>query len=93
MEEWGVVVLGVRMAMSGYMLDFRMRVTDADKAAPLFVRKTKPFLIDEETGQKLAVASTAKTGPLRSSNIPQTGRNYPIVFNTGQVTIVSLPGG
>jgi hypothetical protein len=84
MEEWGVEVLGVRFAMSGYMLDFRMRVIDPEKAAPLFVRKTKPVLIDEATGEKLAVASTAKTGPLRSSNIPQAGRNYPIVFNNSR---------
>src|SRR3990172_7542680 len=46
-EKWGVRVLSIRQSAEGYMLDFRYRVIDAEKAAPLFDRKIKPHLIDE----------------------------------------------
>ena len=62
------------------MLDFRYRVIDAKKAAPLFVRATKPYLIDQETGAKFMVPNPPKTGPLRTSNEPQQGRVYWMFF-------------
>jgi hypothetical protein len=79
-ETWGVRVEGIRQSAAGYMLDFRYRVLDAEKAAPLFDRKTKPFLIDQTSGTKLHVPNTPKTGPLRSSNPPQDDRVYAILF-------------
>jgi len=62
------------------MLDFRYRVTDQEKAAPLFVRQTKPHLIHRASGRVLAVPETAKLGPLRNSDIPQAGRIYWMFF-------------
>jgi hypothetical protein len=78
------------------MLDFRYRVTDTDKAAPLFVRQTKPRLIHKASGKVLAVPETAKLGPLRNSDTPQSDRIYWMFFGnpgglvrTGdQVTVV-----
>jgi len=37
-EKWGVQIVGLPTTSGGYMLDFRFRVLDAKKAAPLFVR-------------------------------------------------------
>lgn len=79
-ERWGVEVLAVRRAAAGRMLDFRYRVVDATKAAPLFVRQTKPYLIHQRTGKALGVPETAKLGPLRNSNMPQAGRVYWMFF-------------
>jgi hypothetical protein len=79
-ENWGIRVEGIRQSAGGYMLDFRYRVLDAEKAAPLFDRKTKPYLIDQTSGTKLHVPNTPKTGPLRSSNPPQDDRVYGILF-------------
>jgi hypothetical protein len=85
-ETWGVEVTSIRMTANDHMIDYRYRVLDADKAADLFKRQIKPFLIHEESGRVLAVPETAKLGPLRNSNIPQEGKIYWMFFgNAGNL--------
>jgi hypothetical protein len=79
-EKWGVQIVGIRISAAGFMLDFRYRVIDAEKAAPLFDRATKPYLIHQESGAKFTVPNPPKTGPLRTSDIPQQGRIYWMFF-------------
>ncbi len=79
-KTWGVKPLGVRLTAGGFMLDFRYEVRDPKKAQPLFVRQTKPYLIDEATGVQFIVPTPAKVGPLRSSNPPVADRHYFILF-------------
>lgn len=79
-EKWGIQIIGIRQTAAGYMLDFRYRVKDPEKAAPLFVRNTKPYLIEQSSGAKFAVPSPPKTGPLRTSDNPQADRIYFIFF-------------
>ena len=67
-EKWGVEVNGVRLAARGYMIDFRFRVLDAQKALPLFDPKTKPYLLTEGTNIKLPVPVGAKVGAFRPTN-------------------------
>jgi hypothetical protein len=84
-RKWGIEVVGVRQVAAGYMLVFRYRVIDAEKAKPVHVRRTKPVLIDEASGARFIVPAPQKTGPLRNSNIPQEGRIYSMLFaNPGQ---------
>jgi hypothetical protein len=83
--RWGIHVVGMYLTAGGYMLDFRYRVLDPEKAAPLFVRATKPLLRDEKTGAVMAVPVPPKVGALRSSNDPKAGRTYFVFFaNPGQ---------
>jgi hypothetical protein len=85
-RQWGVEVLFVRQAASGYMLEFRYKVLDAEKAEALFVRQTKPVLTHAETGARLIVPTPAKTGALRNSNLPLAGRTYWMFFaNPGKL--------
>ena len=85
-EKWGVEITSLRRTAHGHMLDFRYRVLNAEKAAALFVRKTKPSLIHQASGKALAVPNTAKLGPLRNSNIPKAGRIYWMFFgNAGDL--------
>lgn len=79
-ETWGIQIIGIRQTAAGYMLNFRYRVIDPEKAAPLFNRQTKPYLIDQASGAKFAVPNPPKTGPLRTSDPPKAGRNYFIFF-------------
>ncbi|RDH85743.1 MAG: hypothetical protein DIZ80_02110 [endosymbiont of Galathealinum brachiosum] len=79
-EKWGIELVAMRSVASGHMVDFRYRVLDAVKSAPLFVRQTKPYLIHQETGKSLGVPNTAKLGSLRNSNTPQEGRTYWMFF-------------
>lgn len=85
-KEWGIELTSLRMTAAGRMVDFRYRVLNAEKAAPLFKRQTKPYLVHEASGKVLAVPNTAKVGSLRNSNMPKPGKIYWMFFgNSGQV--------
>jgi hypothetical protein len=85
-REWGIEILYVRQTAAGYMLEFRYKVVDAEKAKPLFERQTKPILTHAETGAKLIVPTPAKTGALRNSNPPLADHTYWMFFaNPGKL--------
>lgn len=85
-RQWGVEIINVRRTAGGYMLEFRYRVLDAEKAKPLFERQTKPVLTHAETGASLIVPTPAKTGALRNSNPPLAGHTYWMFFaNPGKL--------
>lgn len=85
-ENWGVQIVSLRRTAGGHMLDFRYKVINPEKAAPLFVRQTKPYLIHQDSGKSLAVPNMAKVGPLRTSDPPKEGRIYWMFFgNPGLV--------
>ena len=79
-HRWGIKIESLRLTSAGYMLDFRYRVLDSAKAAPLFDRRIKPVLRDERSGAVVAVPTPPTTGALRSSNDPKEGRTYFMVF-------------
>ena len=81
-EKWGIEVTWLAMSAGGHMVDFRFRVLDSEKAASLFQRANKPYLIDQASGQVLAVPRTAKIGPLRTSDPPKEDRIYWMFFGT-----------
>ena len=83
-KRWGVKPLSIRQAAEGYMLDFRYRIIDAEKAAPLFSYKIKPYLIDQATGAVMAVPNVPKVGSMRSTRKPLKDRNYAILFANPQ---------
>lgn len=66
-ERWGIRVESLRLSANGYMLDFRFRVLDPAKAAPLFDKTVKTFLLDQASGAQMFVPSSPKVGALRSS--------------------------
>jgi hypothetical protein len=84
-EQWmaarfGIDNIHVRSISSGSSLEFRYRVLDADKAAVLTDRNTTPYMIDQETGIKLAVPVMEKIGALRQTTTPQVGKQYWMIF-------------
>lgn len=79
-RQWGIEVMHVRPAAAGYMLEFRYRVLDPEKAAALFARQTKPVLVHVDTGARMIVPTPAKTGALRNSNLPKAGHTYWMFF-------------
>lgn len=79
-RQWGVEVLYVRQTAAGYMLEFRYKVLDPEKAKPLFERQTKPLLTHVETGSKFVVPTPAKTGALRNSDLPLANHTYWMFF-------------
>ncbi len=84
-EKWGIKSLALRRSAGNRMIDFRYRVLDPVKAAPLFDGKVHPYLVDEATGAKFQVPNPPKVGPLRSVRNPKAETNYFILFaNPGE---------
>lgn len=79
-EKWGIQILSIHISAGGYMLDFRYKVLDPQKAAPLFDRKNKPVLVHEKTGAKFAVPAPPKIGSLRQTRPPVAGKHYFMIF-------------
>ncbi len=85
-RNWGVDVIGVHRVSSGYMLTLRYRVLDAERAKPLHNKALKPYLIDQTTGNRLAVPTMENIGELRESPTPEVNRVYFIMFgNPGKL--------
>lgn len=85
-RQWGIEIVHVRQAAAGYMLEFRYKVLDAERAQALFERQTKPVLTHLESGAMLIVPTPAKTGALRNSNPPASGNVYWMFFaNPGKL--------
>ena len=85
-RNWGIEVIGVHPVSSGYMLNFRYRITDPVKAKSLNDMKSKAYVIDDATGTRLAVPAMEKVGELRSGVTPETGRTYFMIFgNPGKL--------
>lgn len=83
-QDWGIKIEGMRLTAGGYMLDFRYRITDADKAAPILDPAKKPNLIDQATGARFIVPAPAKVGSLRptaNNGKPAVGRSYFVIFS------------
>ena len=78
--RWGIQVQSLELTAGGYMLDFRYKVIDSNRAQPLFDRRSKPRLTDERTGAVMAVPVPPKTGALRSVNDAKEGRVYSMFF-------------
>jgi len=80
-NQWGVQLHGIRLTAAGYMVDFRYRVTDPDKAMALRQRGEKAILIDQASGTELPVTTFTKLGRMRSTGSkPQVDKVYPIMF-------------
>ena len=84
-DSLGIKVSGLRLSSAGYMLDFRYRVIDPDKAASLMDYKIKPYMLVESTGARLDIPDTPKLGLLRQRPRNNSGaekdRDYFIMFS------------
>lgn len=84
-EKWGVEIASVRLSGQGYFVDFRYKVLDPKKAAPLAKAEWKPHLIDQATGNTLRVPTTPKLGPLRQTAVQLLeGRTYFVFFGNSK---------
>ena len=80
--QLGIRMEGLRLSAAGYILDFRYRVLDPARAAPLMDSKIRPYLLDEASGAQLGVPDTAKLGQLRTKgrNKVLSNQDYYILF-------------
>lgn len=88
-RNWGVEIIGVKPVSSGYMLSFKYRVIDPEKAKLLNDRKTRAFLRDESTGTVLSVPAMENVGELRTGAAPEPDRTYFMIFGNPGKTVKS----
>jgi hypothetical protein len=80
-REWGIEPLGINLSAAGYLLDFRYRIADPEKARAFVARSVKPYLIDQATGARMYVPSPPKVGRLQqTSRKPTAGRIHFVLF-------------
>jgi hypothetical protein len=80
-EQLGIKVEAIRWSADGYMLDFRYRVVDPEKALLIMDRAVKPYIIDEASGARFLIPSSPKVGPMRqTTRRPEAGRMYWLLF-------------
>jgi hypothetical protein len=82
-KQWGVKLISLNLSAAGYMMDFRFRVLDADKASSFFDHRIKPYVLAERSNAKLPVPMANKVGALRPTNRGQNikaGKNYYMMF-------------
>ncbi|MDV3243144.1 MAG: hypothetical protein LOY00_15475 [Methylocaldum sp.] len=80
-KRWGIRLLGIRLSAAGNMLDFRYRIIDAGKAAPMADRTLNPYVVDQKTGSRLLVPTAPTVGFLRqTSAAPLENRTYFALF-------------
>ncbi len=81
LERFGIKPLGIRVSAAGYVLDFRYRVVDAEKAVTLLDPQMAPYVLVRDQGVRLGVPVTSKLGALRSSTRQlKADRNYFMLF-------------
>jgi hypothetical protein len=85
-QKWGIKITNLQLSANGFVVDFRYKVLDPEKAATLGKRENKPVLIDQATGAKFRVPTTPKVGSLRQTAVhPTAGKIYFMLFATGKL--------
>jgi hypothetical protein len=82
-EKWGVKLISLNLTSAGFMMDFRFRVLDANKALLLFDYRIKPHILVEKSQAKLPVPMAAKVGAFRPTNRGKNikaDKNYYMIF-------------
>lgn len=77
----GIEPRSVRLSAAGYMLDFRYRVVDPERAIGAVNEAVRPYLVDAATGFRVGIPAPPKIGPLRhTGNDLSTKRTYFMLF-------------
>ena len=79
-DKWGIKVEYATLSAGDYMIDFRFRVLDVEKAKPILDRQVHPYLIDQATDAKFIVPNPPKVGQLRSDGNIKVGNICFIYF-------------
>lgn len=85
-RNWGIDIADVHQISSGYMLEFRYRVLDPEKAKTLNDKANRPLLHDEASNVTLSVPALEKIGEIRQTVTPKADQSYFMVFgNPGKI--------
>lgn len=80
-EQWGIEVRQITLSAEGYMLDFRYRIIDTERAREVTKRQAQCYVIDQKSGARMIVPAPPKVGSLRNKSLePVEGKTYYVMF-------------
>lgn len=81
-QAWGVEPIHARVTANGYMIEFRYKVLDPEKALILSDRKDFPYMVSLKSRAKLSVPYFPTVGYVKSNRgFLHKGRNYSAIFS------------
>ncbi len=89
-KDWGIKPIHLRITAAGYMIEFRYKILDMEKALLLSDRKDFPYLLSMKSRAKLSVPYGSTVGFLKSNRrFLKKGKNYIAMFsNEGKHMLV-----
>ncbi len=80
-KDWGIQPVFLRITGGGYMIEFRYKVIDTQKALVLSANKIFPSMLSMKSKAKLAVPYSSTVGYLKSNRkFLKQDRNYIVLF-------------
>mgnify|MGYP006899602782 CR=1 FL=1 len=81
-KDWGIQPVHLRISAAGYMMEFRYKVLDVEKALILSDRKYFPSLLSMKSRAKFSVPYGSTVGYLKSNRkFLKQDRNYITMFS------------
>ncbi len=81
-SDWGIEPIHARVTANGYMIEFRYKVVDPEKAVILSDRKQFPYMLSMKSRAKLSVPYFPTVGFIKSNRrFLHPGRNYSAMFS------------
>ena len=81
-KDWGIQPVHLRITAEGYMMEFRYKVLDEEKALILSDRKFFPSLLSMKSQAKFSVPYGSTVGYLKSNRkFLKKGKNYIAMFS------------
>ncbi|MEJ2618970.1 MAG: hypothetical protein P8163_01650 [Candidatus Thiodiazotropha sp.] len=91
-DKWGIELLSLHLTAAGYMIDFRFKVLDLEKAKIFFDQRIKPYLKVEKSNAKLPIPMAANVGAFRATNRGKNikpNKTYYMVFGNPDAHVKS----
>ena len=81
-QEWGIEPIHARVTANGFMIEFRYKVVDPEKATILSDRKRFPYMLSMKSRAKLSVPYFPTVGFIKSNRkFLHPGKNYTAMFS------------
>jgi hypothetical protein len=81
-DDWGIEPVHLRISAAGFMIEFRYKVLDPEKALVLSDRKDFPTMISMKSKARLSVPFGSTVGYLKSNRkFLKKGKNYITMFS------------
>lgn len=81
-REWGIEPVHLRISAGGYMIEFRYKILDTEKALIMSDRKDFPQLLSQKSKARLSVPYFPTVGYIKSNRrFIKLGKNYTAFFN------------